>query len=254
MKLFRKLETFFQTYIEGFFDKKFSSGLQPVEISKQIARKMETERFVGVHSVYIPNHYSVHLNKEDYERLNPYWRTISGELAGFIIETAAQRGYTIQGAPVISLYLAEQMQPGEFRIDSKFSEAVSTVEEKTADVPLGEVLSDTRVFQKIIAPPLHRSRLSGILTILEGIDSGMVVDIGVNRTNIGRREGNELPLTDMNTSRLHAYIIFEEGSHFICDAKSLNGTYVNGHRVTRKRLADGDRIKLGNTTILYEVK
>jgi pSer/pThr/pTyr-binding forkhead associated (FHA) protein len=72
--------------------------------------------------------------------------------------------------------------------------------------------------------------------------------------NIGRRESNELPLTDMNTSRLHAYVVFEEGGHTLYDARSLNGTYVNDHRVTRKRLKAGDRIKVGNTVILYEVK
>ena len=254
MKFFRNMETFFQTYIEGFFDKRFASGLQPIEISKQIAKKMEAERFVGISHIYVPNCYCVYLSDEDHSRLCPYWRAISQEFSGFIAAKAAEKGYTIQGSPIIDLFLDTELSAGKFRIEAKFSEAPATDAEKTADVELEEGLSATRVFSKVSAQPVARPRMAAILTVIEGIDAGTVVDIGVNRINIGRREGNELPLTDMNTSRLHAYIIFEEGCHFLYDAKSLNGTYVNGHRITRKSLADGDRIKLGNTTILYEVK
>ncbi len=89
---------------------------------------------------------------------------------------------------------------------------------------------------------------------MEGLDTGQRVEAAVNRINIGRRESNEMPLSDMNTSRLHAYVIYEEGAHVLYDAKSLNGTYVNDHRVTRKRLKNKDRIKLGSTVLLYEVK
>lgn len=254
MKFLRNLESFFQTYIEGFFDKKFSSGLQPVEIGKQMVRSMETERFVGVNHIYVPNNYSVFLGRQDYERLQPYWQAISEELASFIAQKAVERGYTLQGSPTVDLSLDTGIEADKFRIVSKFTEQVSAADERTADVVLDQELSDTRVFNKVHAPAIPRSRLSGILTVIEGIDAGLIADIGVNRVNIGRREGNELPLTDMNTSRLHAYIVFEEGGHFVCDAKSLNGTYANGQRITRKRLSNGDRIKLGNTTVLYEVK
>ncbi|MCX7781623.1 MAG: DUF3662 domain-containing protein [Negativicutes bacterium] len=254
VRFFHNLENFFQNYIEGFFDKKFSSGLQPVEIAKQIARRMEDGRSVGVRHIYVPNHYSVYLGQDDHERLQPYWPAIAEELAGHAAQHANQRGYTIVGKPIIDLFLDQALKPGKFRIESKFSEPIQAEEEKAKDVAAQDELSDTRVFNKVSSPPVNKFHIAGILTVIEGIDAGAVADIGVNRTNIGRREGNELPLTDMNTSRLHAYIVFEEGSHVIYDAKSLNGTYVNGHRVTRKRLADGDRIKLGNTTILYEVK
>ncbi|MPN61701.1 hypothetical protein SDC9_209443 [bioreactor metagenome] len=101
--------------------------------------------------------------------------------------------------------------------------------------------------------PIMEKQHFGKVQIVEGLDKGMKVEVGSKRINIGRRESNELPLTDMNTSRLHAYVIYEEGNHVLHDAKSLNGTYVNGHRITRKILCSGDRIKVGNTIILYEV-
>jgi hypothetical protein len=254
VKLFYNLENFFQRYIEGFFDKKFSSGLQPIEIAKQIVRKMENDRCVGVRHVYVSNQYTVYTNKEDYDRLNPYWKTISEELVSYVASKATQTGYTLVGRPMIDLYLDEELMAGKFRVDSKFTEPLPLEDDKTEDAALEAPLSDTREYKKIDIPAAQRFHLTGILTVIEGIDAGMIKDTGVNRTNIGRREGNEMPLTDMNTSRLHAYIVFEEGNHVIYDAKSLNGTYVNGHRITRKRLTDGDRIKLGNTTILYEVK
>ena len=256
VKLFHNLENFFQTYIEGFFDKKFSSGLQPVEIAKQIVRVMEDSRYVGVKRVYVPNHFTVHLSGKDFERLSPYWEAICEELKEFIRKQTIERNYTIIGKPILDVYSDDSLKSGKFSVAADFSEPLPGEEEKVDAEGTGpqKELSDTRVFQKTDAPILPTVRFCGMLTVIEGIDAGLKADVGYNRVNIGRRDGNEMVLADMNTSRLHAYIVYEEGGHVLYDAKSLNGTYINAHRVTRKRLSGGDRIKLGNTVILYEVK
>ena len=255
MKFVRNLEGFFEKYIEGFFNKQFTSGLQPVEIAKQLARVMEDERTVGVSHVYVPNHYSVYINPADYERLEPYSSTVCSELSGYLLEESRRKGYTMSGVAQIELSLDENLPKQEFRIVSSFTE---TKAEEEANVPVLPVESgDTRVFDKLDVPSFFRSQpklLHGLLTVVEGLDVGLKIDCIANRVNIGRRNTNELPLSDMNTSRLHSYIVYEEGHHVIHDAKSLNGTYVGGQRITHKELKNGDRIKVGNTVILYEVK
>lgn len=251
MDFVRRLEDFFEKYIEGFFNARFSGGLQPVEIAKRLAREMESDRTVGISQVYVPNQYSVFLGSEDYERLTPYGQAIRDELALFVAAEAKRKGYTIVGKPIVDIFCDEAGGRGKFRVVSRYSEPLPEEPEREATGPVQ--ISDTQVFGRM--PPASRqASIAGLLTVVKGLDTGLQVDLGAERANIGRRESNELPLTDMNTSRLHAYVVYEDGGHALYDAKSLNGTYVNNHRVTRKRLKAGDRIKVGNTVILYEVK
>lgn len=56
-------------------------------------------------------------------------------------------------------------------------------------------------------------------------------------------------------SRLHAKIIRVDNQFFITDEESLNGTYLNGTKITKKqikRLKIGDRIRFAN--VEFEVK
>lgn len=56
-------------------------------------------------------------------------------------------------------------------------------------------------------------------------------------------------------SRLHAKIIRVDNQFFIIDEESLNGTYLNGTKITKKqikRLKIGDRIRFAN--VEFEVK
>lgn len=247
MKIVRNLENFFEKYIEGFFNKKFESSIQPVEIAKYLVRAMENDRSVSVSFIYVPNSYQVYLNKADYEHLSPYSQAIQDELAQHLKDEANERGYTIIGKPIIEILPATENFNEKIKVISSFTEPLPTDD-------TDEEFSDTRVFTKIESlKSLHVEQIRATLSVIEGLDAGEKLPIGLNRINIGRRESNELPLSDMNTSRLHSYIVYEDNQHILYDAKSLNGTYVNGHRITRWRLKSGDKIKLGNTIILYEV-
>lgn len=90
------------------------------------------------------------------------------------------------------------------------------------------------------------------LSIIEGIDSGFKMNISSNRINIGRRKNNEFPLKDVNSSRLHAYILFENNNHILYDAESLNGTFKDNKQIKELLLQHGDKFQIGNTIILYE--
>ena len=71
---------------------------------------------------------------------------------------------------------------------------------------------------------------------------------------MGRRPEADVPLAwDPEVSRLHAELEFKAGEWTLCDdGFSQNGTYVNGLRIHgRRRLTDGDLVKIGQTTIAY---
>lgn len=62
---------------------------------------------------------------------------------------------------------------------------------------------------------------------------------------LGREIGCGLTLPADDVSRRHARIVAEDGGHVLVDLDSTNGTRVNGLPVSRRRLAGGDRIRVG---------
>lgn len=69
---------------------------------------------------------------------------------------------------------------------------------------------------------------------------------------VGRDAGNDIALTrDSKVSRSHAVLQKRNRQWFLQDLGSSNGTYVNGHKVQRHPLRNGDRIQLGAMTLLY---
>lgn len=62
---------------------------------------------------------------------------------------------------------------------------------------------------------------------------------------IGRLGDNDLILRDGRASRHHARIVAEGGAYAIEDLKSSYGVYVNGDRVERTALRNGDRLEFG---------
>lgn len=64
---------------------------------------------------------------------------------------------------------------------------------------------------------------------------------------MGRRETNDLKLTESEVSRDHAEIVAEGEAFVIRDRGSRYGTFVNEAQVTERKLAHGDRIRLGRT-------
>ena len=71
---------------------------------------------------------------------------------------------------------------------------------------------------------------------------------------IGRKTGKDLEIPDPRISRDHADIILEGADYFVVDPGSKLGTFVNGERITKKKLVPNDRIEFANLafTLLKE--
>ena len=68
---------------------------------------------------------------------------------------------------------------------------------------------------------------------------------------IGRSRECDLRVSDGNASRRHAEIVQEGATYLVVDLGSTNGTELNGRRITREKLADGDRITIGATDVVF---
>src|SRR5881275_1041275 len=62
---------------------------------------------------------------------------------------------------------------------------------------------------------------------------------------IGRKTGKALEIPDPRISRDHAEIVCEGKDYFVIDPGSKLGTFVNGERVTKRKLVPNDRIEFG---------
>lgn len=69
--------------------------------------------------------------------------------------------------------------------------------------------------------------------------------LGQETVRIGRHEDNDIVLDNPYISRYHAEIVSEGSRHVIHDLGSTSGTFANGERIGRRRLKDGDSIRLG---------
>jgi hypothetical protein len=74
------------------------------------------------------------------------------------------------------------------------------------------------------------------------------------RTRIGRGPDNELVLDTKHVSRYHAVLLAGPVNTTIEDLNSTNGVFVNGKRVSRHVLKDGDRVTVGRSTFRYSVR
>ncbi len=91
------------------------------------------------------------------------------------------------------------------------------------------------------------------LQVIEGEDKGKKFKLDKPNTKIGKKEGCDLILSDKTVSRNHIEIEYTSDSFLLKDMNSTNGTYLNGNKVKEAYLAPGDLIKLGNTSIEFQV-
>jgi len=71
------------------------------------------------------------------------------------------------------------------------------------------------------------------------------------RTRIGRSPECEIFLDDVTVSRDHAVLVERDGSFFVEDQGSLNGTFVNRHRIDNAVLENGDELQVGKYRLTF---
>jgi chromosome segregation ATPase len=76
----------------------------------------------------------------------------------------------------------------------------------------------------------------------------------VRRTRIGRAPGCELQVDSSSVSRHHALVLVGPRDVIIEDLNSTNGVVVNGRKVARQLLSDGDLVTIGEVQFRYAAK
>ncbi len=238
--------------IEDAVERLFGRGRRPahpVEIGRLLVREMEDGKRVSVSRTYVPNRYAVRLHGREIENIGPLARTLVSELADHLAARARRQGYCLVGPVEVEFVADDESRPGDIRVEASFLEG----EEPPADTAWYPGEDTSRAPG---AGPSTAGRTGEGEACSEGprlVFPGDAGEHGVSlaereRALIGRAGSCDIVVPDPSVSRRHAEVAREGGRFYIKDLGSTNGTFVNGRRVSRQLLADGDLIGLGKVT------
>lgn len=91
------------------------------------------------------------------------------------------------------------------------------------------------------------------LLCMTGPNKGKVYYLTGKRIVIGRGENTDILIVDTKISREHAELSFAEGGYTITDLGAQNGIVVNDTKVKQKKLADNEKIVIGQTVFKYNI-
>ena len=234
-----RVERFFERLVERPSARLFGTRLQPLQILRRIERAMEAERGAEGRHGLVPDQFTVRLHPEDLAALLPA-EEVASDLASGALSFARSHGYALRERPRVTLRPDPGRRPGEVEIET----AVSSGPEQ--DIAPG-VDSGTRVFE---VPVVRAPAI--VLEVREPGKGMRRVPMTGKPMGIGRAPECELVLKDSRVSRRHARLAARDGVLVLTDLGSTNGTRVNGHRVTEVVLGAGDRVQVGETSLVVE--
>ncbi len=89
------------------------------------------------------------------------------------------------------------------------------------------------------------------LFVLQGRDKGKRFELADLPLTLGRDASNRIQLDDSEISRRHVELRQADGQFVIVDLHSSNGTFVNSEKIDTKALANGDRVQVGKTLLIF---
>src|SRR5271170_4618324 len=91
------------------------------------------------------------------------------------------------------------------------------------------------------------------LRVLAGPQAGNTFDSGTERLQLGSHPLNQVQLLERTVSRFHCEVFTDgDGTVWVKDLGSRNGTRIDGIRVREAELKDGALLELGKTRIRLE--
>jgi hypothetical protein len=256
----------FERRLEGMvglaFARVFKGKVHPAEIAHALQREATEQRSVmGGGRVLAPNVFVVTLGKVDFENLSDWSEQLASELADMVAEHVAAEGYQTFGDIEVRLERDDELHTGVFEVASHVGDgthpprASTSVPAPPGVPPLppltgarGGHATDTGEGSPVIGRPGRHPGVSHVL-VVDGPGTRHVLEAGSNV--LGRGTDADIRLPDTGVSRKHVDVQLEGGAVVVEDLGSTNGTLVNGRRVGRQELADGDVIRIGHSVLVY---
>jgi hypothetical protein len=249
----RAIEHKIEALFEGIFGRAFRTNVQPVELARKLAKEMDDHRTISVSRIYVPNEYTVYLSPGDREQFEGYESSLKGELQEYLSEHARREEYALLSSPRVLMETDADLDVGEFGI------ATRMVQPDRGRPDEGEPAEQLEPGATMIYKPKTPVPTQAVSAEELGMEQELVSltfdggrhEVKERRVVLGRSRDCDIQVSDANVSRRHAELRQEGASYWIVDLGSTNGTEVNGKRVKRAKLSDGDTITLGSTRITF---
>lgn len=237
MRSMSRVERFFERLVERPTARLFRPRLQPIQVLRRIERAMEAGRGATDDRDVVPDQFTVHVNPVDLDSLAPL-ETVASDLASGALAFARSHRMSVRGRPRVAIHPDPEVRPGEVEVEARLSKPGAGGVQPEPD-------ASTRAF----AIPVVRAP-SAALDVREPNGRTRRVEVDGRPIRIGRSPECELVVRDPRVSRQHVRLHGRDGLLVLTDLGSTNGTRVNGQRVREVVLGAGDRIAIGDTTIL----
>jgi len=259
----------FERRLEGMvglaFARIFKGKVHPAEIAKALQREADEQRsVVGEGRVLAPNVYIVRLGETDYGHLGQWSDQLASELADMVSEHIDDEGYQVFDKVTVRLEQDDELPTGVFEVSSHVADPARPLprEDVRAGAPpvggghpplpplpplRGRATGDTGAQSPSVVGRAG-SRHTHVL-VVDG--PGTRHELTTGRNVIGRGTEADIRLPDTGVSRKHVDVVLEGGVATVEDLGSTNGTLVNGRRISRQALADGDVIRIGHSVLVY---
>jgi hypothetical protein len=257
----------FERRLEGMvglaFARIFKGKVHPAEIAKALTREADEQRSIlGEGRVLAPNVYVIRLGETDFEHLAQWSEQLAGELADMVAEHCESEGYQVFDKVTVRLERDDELPTGVFEVSSHVADparppAPANMPPVSAGHPAlpplppirGRVATDTgRQGSSVIGRSGSRPGMTHVL-VVDG--PGTRHELTTGRNVIGRGTEADIRLPDTGVSRKHVDVVLDGGTAFAEDLGSTNGTLVNGRRISRQALSDGDVIRIGHSVLVY---
>ncbi|WP_432943508.1 FhaA domain-containing protein [Kribbella sp. CA-253562] len=255
MRPLQRFERRLEGIVSGVFARAFKGDVEPIELAAALKREIDnTARILSRDRRLVPNHFTIELGPEDFERLNAYGRTLNHELANELRDHADIQRYTFSGPIEIELTQQDDLPTGKFRV---VSQTVGTPQRSRPQPPPPDPYANDgpTVMQSAPTPPpaapqpIRRGHPQVMLEV-----NGRRRPVNPPGVVLGRGTDADIQINDPGVSRRHAEIrLMPEGPGgvrvVLVDLGSTNGTLVNGRRAAEAELVDGSTVRIGNTTM-----
>jgi FHA domain/FhaA, N-terminal domain len=225
------IEARLQALIEGSAARLFPLTPQNDNLATLLVQAMNNAIDTRASAPLAPNLYTLFAHPNHVESLRENDNLLD-TLVQVLEESGNEAGLRFLSHPVIRVSADPNLAPGQIRVKARNSWENLP---ETADLPAERAAIIENV-------------PSNAFLIVNGTD---IFPLTQKVINIGRRDDNQLVVSDARVSRIHSQLRVFKGRYMIFDLDSTGGTFVNGERVHQHTLYPGDVISLAGVPLVY---
>jgi pSer/pThr/pTyr-binding forkhead associated (FHA) protein len=174
---------------------------------------------------------------------------------GFMLRDESSNGTLVNGVRIVGTYLlgnGDLVRVGDEELRVELDASAPTTKGRGEQTTMLDLAHITRGITEDQARAAANRVLTASLEIVRGTFAGACFQVDRAVCSIGRGEDNDVRIRDDTVSSAHATLLRKRGAWFVVDLRSMNGTFVDGSRVSGEReLHPGACVRVGAVELVF---